>query len=137
MTKPVSQLLAEIKEAGLIYDPFVTASIISYEAGHFLRNCFYASMVGESDSEQQLKAGWLANARVELSDLLTQTRVVAAVYGWDWQELIETGEAKLQERINTYVARGVRPNEALLKSMQLGINARPAARPQPRRLDGD
>ena len=109
--------MTQLREAGLIYDPFVTATIINYEAGHVVRNCFYASMIDEGrDDEEALKAGWLANGRVELSDLITQARVLAAIYGWDWNELVNTGEDKLTERIQTYKERGVRPNEKLLKS---------------------
>lgn len=118
--KSITVIMKEIKAAGLIYDPFVTASIISYEAGHFLRNCFYASMTGDSESENQLKEGWLANGKVELSDLITQCRIIAEVYGWNWSNLVDTGEAKLIERIETYKARGVRPTEALLSSMIKG-----------------
>lgn len=115
---PMKLVLQRIKSAGLIYDPFVTASIISYEAGHLLRDCFYSSMIDKTkESEQQLKNGWLADAKVELSDLITQARVLAEVYGWDWDELVSTGEEKLSERIETYKQRGVRPNETLLAAM--------------------
>lgn len=115
--KPINQLMKEIRQAGLIYDGFVTSTIINYEAGHLVRNCFYASMIDAGrEDEELLKAGWLANGRVELSDLITQARVLAAVYGWDWDELVDTGEAKLTERIDTYKQRGVRPNDKLLKS---------------------
>lgn len=115
--KSMPRILNEIRAAGLIYDGYVTSTIINYESGHVVRNCFYAAMINEDDEgEQQLKAGWLANARVELSDLITQARILAAVYEWDWDELVDTGEAKLEERIQTYKQRGVRPNEALLKS---------------------
>lgn len=115
--KPIAQVMRELRAAGLIYDPFVTSTIINYEAGHLVRNCFYASMIDAGrEDEEALKAGWLANGRVELSDLITQARVLAAVYGWDWDELIDTGEAKLTERIDTYKQRGVRPNDKLLKS---------------------
>lgn len=119
----MTQILREIKEAGLIYDPVITGMIVGYEAGHMQRNCFYAAMCGDSVGEQELKAGWLANARVELSDLITQARVLAAVYGWTWDELVNTGEAKLLERIETYQQRGVRPQEALMKSFMQYMNA--------------
>lgn len=141
-----SELMRRIREAGLIYDPFVTASIISYEAGHLLRNSFYANMIGDSDSERQLAAGWLANGKVELSDLITQARVLAAIYEWDWDELVRTGEDKLIERIQTYIERGVRPNETLLRSFQRSVYggqspvfSPPTERPwrRPRAREGD
>lgn len=127
---PIKLVLQRIKSAGLIYDPFVTASIINYEAGHLARNCFYASMVGPDEGEQQLKAGWLANARVELSDLITQARVLAEVYGWDWDDLVSTGEDKLSERIETYKQRGVRPNDTLIASMMQYRDAPQRGTPQ-------
>lgn len=139
--KPVSQLMAEIKEAGLIYDPMITSFIIGYEVGHFQRNIFYANMVGDSDSEQQLRDGWRANAKVEFSDCVTQCRILCEVMGWDWQDVIETGEAKLQERIDTYKQRKVRPNDTLMRSFMetmspLGPAPRMVRYPT-RKRDGD
>lgn len=123
--KPVKQLMNEIKEAGLIYDPFITASIISYEAGHLLRDSFYAHLAGHTPAEEQLRAGWLADAKVELSDLVTQARVLAEVLGWSFEDLMETGEAKLVERIESYVQRGVRPTVQLMEHLTQHMNIHP------------
>lgn len=123
MAKPIALILKEIREAGLIYDPYITSTIINYEAGHLVRNCFYAYLAGHTPDEEQLRSGHLANARVELSDLITQARVLAEVLGWDFSELVSTGEAKLQERIDTYKARGVRPVDSLRANLQEYMSA--------------
>jgi hypothetical protein len=136
--KPVSQLMAEIKDAGLIYDPVITSMIIGYEVGHFQRNIFYAQMIDESkDSELQLRDGWLANAKIEFSDCVTQCRVLCEVMGWNWQSIVETGEAKLQERIDTYKARGVRPNTTLMNKFRQTMGGFSLSRPAIRPRSGD
>lgn len=137
--KSMSRLLAEIRVAGLIYDPYITATILSYEAGYIVRNMFYASLVGDGKDEQDLRAGHLANARVELGDLITQARILAELHGWDWSGLVDTGEAKIEERIADYKKRGVRPADALMRKFQSSMSApldsgyRPAPRYEYRR----
>ena len=119
-----------LQEAGMIYDPHIVATIINYEAGYIVRNSFYAALTGPG--ELQLRAGYLANLQVELSDLITQARILASAYNWDWSELTTIGEAKLLERIDDYKARGIRPWDQL-RQKWLSV----ASRPQPRPREGD
>lgn len=100
--KDISLLIKETDDAGMIYDPWTTSTIISYEAGYVLRNMFYAMNTGESDREIAELKGHLANARIETADLIMQTRVLAHVCGWGWDTLVSDGEAKLLDRAETY-----------------------------------
>ena len=140
--KTNTQLLAEIKAGGLIYDPYYTATILNYEAGYIVRNLFYAHTAGVTPSEQVERNGHVANAKVELADLITQARVLCAVYDWNFNELIETGEQKLAERVETYKRRGVKANENLRRNLlanldNSSISFDPYNAPRVRRRDGD
>jgi hypothetical protein len=111
--------------------------ILGYEQGHAMRNIFYAAMTGDSQQEQDFKAGWEANAKVEVADLVTQARILCEIMGWDWTDVIDTGEAKLTDRIATYKQRGVRPNDTLMRALMSMSSPVRAQRPPVRKREGD
>lgn len=114
----VRELIRVADEAGLITDPFVTATILNYEAGFVVRSMFYASSTGDSPAEKIERAGHLAFAHTELADLLTQVRILAHINGWEMGALQTMGEERLKEAAKKYTDRGVRPWDALLRRLR-------------------
>ena len=75
-----------------------TTTIMTYELGSLIRALVRAgvkSTYGDKDGEKS----YLAEARIELADLITQTRLLIEQMGWKQVDLENDGEERFCERM--------------------------------------
>ena len=69
-------------------------TIILYELGDFTKCVVYAE-----SRYMHLKDAYMAEARIALADMITQTRLLTEAIGADWDELWRDGEERFRERM--------------------------------------
>jgi len=85
-------------------DPIWTTTIMSYELGSVIRALVKArikSAQGDKDGER----AYLAEARIELADLLTQGYLLAEQMGWKRVDLENDGCERFCERMKELESR--------------------------------
>ena len=97
--------LLEIAEKGTPlskpHDPIWTTTIMTYELGSVIRALTKArnkSAYGDTAGER----AYLAEAKVELADLLTQGYLLAEQMGWKRIDLENDGCERFETRMNEY-----------------------------------
>lgn len=78
--------------------PLRTTQVITYELGGIIRNLIYAGHM-ERQGEEKRKRAKLAEARIDLADLLTQAHLLAEQMGWELVDLENDGEERFLERM--------------------------------------
>lgn len=84
-------------------DPIWTTNIMLYELGLMTKNLIYGwgRRKRARDHDDVLKANaYLADAKMELADLVTQCRVMAEQLDCDWSTLVSDGEERFAERMD-------------------------------------
>jgi NTP pyrophosphatase (non-canonical NTP hydrolase) len=79
-------------------DPIWTTTIMTYELGSLIRSLVKARLKGKKGDECGRKA-YLAEAKIELADLLTQSHFLAEQMGWKVFELEKDGYQRFCERM--------------------------------------
>ena len=91
-------LIEEAPDHAKPEDPIWTTTIMTYELGSLVRALVKARLKRESGDEAGTNA-YVAEARVELSDLLTQAYFLAEQMGWKRLELENEGHHRFCERM--------------------------------------
>jgi len=98
-------MLIEIAEKGSplskSMDPIWTTTIMTYELGSVIRALTKARNKAAFKDEKGQKA-YLAEARIELADLLTQSYLLVEQMGWRRIELENEGKERFCERMEEY-----------------------------------
>lgn len=79
-------------------DPLRTANIMAYELGYITHDLLYADLKSTWNDEKGVKIR-LANARINLADLITMCRLLAEQMDWSWLSLIKDGEERFSDRM--------------------------------------
>ena len=79
-------------------DPIWTTTIMTYELGSVVRGLVKARLKRLSGDHKGEKA-YLAEARIELADLITQCHFLAEQMKWDRADLIQDGVERFEERM--------------------------------------
>jgi len=83
-------------------DPISTTTIMTYELGNVIRALSKArNKVAFGDKKGE--AAYLAEARIELADLLTMSYLLAEQMGWRRIDLENEGLERFNERMDEYV----------------------------------
>jgi len=82
-------------------DPIWTTSIMTYELGSVIRSLHKARNKSAFGDEKGERA-YLAEARIELADLLTQSFFLAEQMGWKRIDLINDGYERFCQRMQEY-----------------------------------
>ena len=77
---------------------FRTTQIMTYELGGIIRSLVYAEHMGRQGRKDRQKA-YLAEARVGLADLMTQSQLLAEQMGWRPIDLENDGLERFLERM--------------------------------------
>lgn len=86
--------LAELRVDALGFESHrLLSNILTYEVGMFVKSLCYADAFKE-DARLHL-----ANAQIELADIITQGRIFAAVMGWDYNGLVQDGAERFRDRM--------------------------------------
>lgn len=86
--------LLDIVPKGRKQDPATLLNILTYELGWVAHGVHYASIREGKESK-----AYLAEARINLADLLTTSRQLAEKLGWDWDQLVADGEERFREKM--------------------------------------
>lgn len=104
-TRKGGEMLKEIAEIGEPLakpnDPIWTTTIMTYELGSIIRALCKARNKSAYGDEKGERA-YLAEARIELADLLTQSFLLAEQMGWMRLELIREGSERFCQRMQEY-----------------------------------
>lgn len=101
MLKEIAELGAPISKPD---DPIWTTTIMTYELGSVIRALTKArnkSMWGDISGER----AYIAEARIELADLLTQGFFLAEQMGWKRIELENEGLTRFKTRMEEYAEK--------------------------------
>jgi len=79
--------------------PRSLSTIMTYELGDLVKSLVYAEV------RRDCEAAYLAEARIALADIITQTYILAEVLGADWQDLRLDGEERFRERMTELKAQ--------------------------------
>ena len=82
-------------------DPLFTCSIITYELGSLIHNLVHV----KHTLDGKAKAYHLAEARIDLADLLTQAYLLAEQMGWKRLDIENDGLERFRERMGE-IGRG-------------------------------
>jgi len=82
-------------------DPIWTTTIMTYELGSVIRALCKARNKDTWGDEKGAKA-YLAEARIELADLLTQAYFLAEQMKWGRRELEKDGIERFEQRMSEY-----------------------------------
>lgn len=83
------------------YDPIWTTTIMTYELGSVIRALTKARNKKAFKDEKGERA-YIAEARIELADLLTQSYLLVEQMGWKRAELENEGKRRFEERMKEY-----------------------------------
>ena len=106
-------MLIEIAERSSLAkpnDPIWTTTIMTYELGSTIRALTKARNKKAFKDEAGERA-YLAEARIELADLITQTYLLVEQMGWDIIDLENEGKARFEERMKEYCEDMRKANE--------------------------
>ena len=84
--------------------PIFTCSVITYELGSLIHHLIHA----KHTLDEKSKAYHLAEARIDLADLLTQAYLLAEQMGWKRLPLENDGLERFQERMNEVRKGGIK-----------------------------
>ena len=82
-------------------DPIWTTTIMTYELGSVIRALTKARN-NKAYKNEASEGAYLAEARIELADLLTQSYLLAEQMGWKRIELENEGLDRFRERMDEY-----------------------------------
>ena len=97
-------MLIEIAERSSLAkpnDPIWTTTIMTYELGSLIRGLTKARNKKAFKDEAGERA-YLAEARIECADLITQTYLLAEQMDWDIVDLENEGKARFERRMKEY-----------------------------------
>ena len=70
-----------------------TTNVATYELGDLVKNLFYCKIYPEK------KDYHIIEAKIAMTDLLIQCKTICEREGWDFNEMVDTGEKRMIERI--------------------------------------
>ena len=106
-------MLIEIAERSSLAkpnDPIWTTTIMTYELGSVIRALTKARNKRAFKDEKGERA-YIAEARIELADMITQAYLLAEQMEWDIIDLENEGKARFEERMKEYNEDMAKGNE--------------------------
>jgi len=94
LLKSKSKLLEMIEWGNPTETSLETTIVVNYEQGKVAQNLFYAKLYPEKSKY------YMIEAKTEMSDLLTQCKVICDREGWDFDDLVKMGVDRMIERID-------------------------------------
>ena len=78
---------------------FMNSIVLQRELGLLTHAIHYGISSKANKQDEREAYAYFAHAKTELSDVLTQCRLLCELMGWDYQELLEMGEERYLERM--------------------------------------
>lgn len=95
----IERELIELKKEEPDADIFFRLAIIGYEFGYVQRALAYAHRFKENEAERE---AYLADAKLEIADLLTQIHMLCIFKNWDFEGLRKLGVQHIKERFEDF-----------------------------------
>lgn len=77
-----------------------TTNVINYELGDLVKMLFYSKLYPDR------KRAYMIEAKIAMSDLITQCRLLCMREGWNFEELMTLGDGRMRERVQRRIEFG-------------------------------